>query len=375
MYRAVRQYWRQPEHFYWLTSFLAARDAQRATCRVIAAMVAALALVPLAMQWSPAGPQTDTARWIAAIVTVCGVGLALTWLRRRWPSHAQSAAFVVASALCIAAGALVMSDPHAGLLLAAGFAVLGGYASLFHTAGHLLFVLAVAEATALTLALRIADVGDPVSAAMALLTVTAVNIAVPSACHLMLYALDIDIDTDDIDKLTGLLNRPAFYRAAGNMVSRCRDDDKRLVLVLIDLDNMRLLRATDGEIACERARVAVAQTLRETTRHNAFVGRVGSDQYLIADTFSTPDSFPLVERVRKAVAGTPPRVTASIGVVSTPMRGLGSCPPDELLDELIGIATTAMKDARAAGGNQARYVNCEKPAALDSLRHCGEAET
>lgn len=373
MYRALLRYWRQPAHYYWLTSFLAARDAQQATCRMIAGLVAVLALVPLAMQWSPAGPHTDTARWIAAAATVCGAALALIWLRRRWPSHGQSAAFAVVSALCIAAGALVMSNALAGLLFAAGFAVLGGYVALFHTAGQLLLVLTVAEATALTLALRVADAGDPVSAVMVMLTVTAVNIGVPAACHLILRALDTDTDTD-IDTLTGLLNRASFYRAAGNMVSRCRDDDKRLVLVLIDLDNMRLLRATDGEIACERARVAVAQTLRETTRHNAFVGRLGHDEYLIADTFSTPDSFPLVERVRNAVASTPPRVTASIGVVSTLMRGLGSCPPDELLDELIGIATVAMNDARAAGGNQARYVTCDKPAVLDGLRRCSEGE-
>lgn len=374
MFTAVRHYWRQPEHFYWLTSFLAARDAQKATCRMIAAVVAALSLVPLAMQWSDAGPQSHLARWAATAVTVCGLALALAWLRRRWPSHAESAVFVVASTFCVAAGSLAMSDPHAGLLLGAGFAVLGGYVALFHTAGYLLAVLAVAEGTAVALAVRVWEAGDPVWAMVSLLIATAVNVAVPSASHLLLYALDIDVDKADIDNLTGLLNRAAFYRAAGHMVSRCRDDDQRLVLVLIDLDNMRLLKATDGEVACERARVAIAQTLRETTRHNAFVGRVGSDQYLIADTFSTPDSFPLVERVRTAIAGTPPRLTASMGVVSTPMRGLGSAPPDDLLDELIGIALTAMRDARAAGGNQARYVSCEKPAVLDNVRPSGRDE-
>jgi hypothetical protein len=63
-----------------------------------------------------------------------------------------------------------------------------------------------------------------------------------------------------------------------------------------------------------------------------------------------------------------------MGVVSTPMRGLCSAPPDDLLDELIGIATTAMHDARSAGGNQARYVNCDKPTVLDNVRPSGRDE-
>ncbi|MGE2715679.1 diguanylate cyclase domain-containing protein [Mycolicibacterium litorale] len=368
MFQAVRQYWRQPEHFYWLTSFLAAREAQSATCRLIAMFVATLGLVPLAMQWSDAGPQTGPGRGLAAVVTLSCLAMAALWLRRRWPSRRQSGVFVVVTAVNIAAGCLIMSDPAAGLLLATGFAVLGAYVALFHTARYIVLVFVVAEFTAIVLAFRLAETADPIWAVTSLAIALTVTVAVPFACHLLLYAIDIDIDNADIDPLTGLLNREAFYRAAGLVVARSRDDDQRLVLVVINLDNMRLLSETDGELACERARVSIGQTLRETTRRDAFVAHTGDDEYLIADTFPTPDSFPLVERVRTAIAATPPRVTASMGVVSTPMRGLGACPPSDLLDELITIATMAMYDARRAGGNQARYVSCDRPAVLDHVR-------
>lgn len=374
MFQAVRQYWRQPEHFYWLTSFLAAREAQSATCRLIAMFVATLGAVPLAMQWSPAGPDTPLERAIGGVVTVSCLVIAGFWLRLRWPSRRQSGLFVVLTSVSIAAGCLIMSDPATGLLLATGFAVLGAYVALFHTARYIVMVFALTEFTAVASAFRLSETAGPVWAVTALLIVMTVTVAVPFACHLLLYAVDIDVDNADIDPLTGLLNREAFYRAAGHVVCRSRDDDQRLVLVVINLDNMRLLCETDGEMACERARVAIGQTLREQTRHNAFVAHTGDDEYLIADTFSTTDSFPLVERVRKAVEATPPRVTASMGVVSTPMRGLGVCPPAELLDELITIATTAMYDARRAGGNQARYVSCDRPAALDHARRLGDDE-
>ena len=77
---------------------------------------------------------------------------------------------------------------------------------------------------------------------------------------------------------------------------------------------------------------------------------------MIADSFTTSDASPLVERVRGAIAAAPAGMTASIGVVSTPLSPLVARPPQDLLDKIVGIATEAMREARLAGGNQARYV-------------------
>jgi hypothetical protein len=56
------------------------------------------------------------------------------------------------------------------------------------------------------------------------------------------------------------------------------------------------------------------------------------------------------------VASTPQGITASLGVVCTPLRPLADRPPDEVVDELIGLATAAMFRAHRRGGNQAEYV-------------------
>lgn len=359
----ARRRWRAPDHFYWFTSFLAAREAQSATCRLVAVVVLTLSAMPVAAIWSPAGPQTPTARIVAIMIGAAGLGMALGWLRRRWPTRGQSKAFVVASGLCIAASCVIVADPRAGILWATTFAALGGYATLFHTARYTAVIVGLSMLTTAILAVRLAVDGDVVWAVCSAAFVIVVNIAVAMACHLMIGLLDVEAEQADIEHLTGLLNREAFYRTAGHVLSRSRDDDQQLVLLVINLDNLRLLYETDGAIAVERARVAIAQTLRENTRHNAFVAHVADDEFLIADTFSSTDSFPLVERVRSAIAATPPRVTASIGVVSTPMRGLSACPPQDLLDELIAIATAAMYKARRAGGNQARYEVCPRPSA------------
>ena len=46
----------------------------------------------------------------------------------------------------------------------------------------------------------------------------------------------------------------------------------------------------------------------------------------------------------------------SIGVVSTPLHPLAEHPPTEVLDEIVALASTAMYEARRAGGNQVRFV-------------------
>jgi hypothetical protein len=77
---------------------------------------------------------------------------------------------------------------------------------------------------------------------------------------------------------------------------------------------------------------------------------------LIADVFRAGDPSVLIERIRSALAAPPSRVRASIGTVSTPLQPLVSRPPHAVVDELLTIATTAMHEARRAGGDQHRLI-------------------
>ncbi|MET0900932.1 MAG: diguanylate cyclase [Mycobacterium sp.] len=349
-----------------MTAFLAARGLQTITCNVLAATVLCLAAVNVAMLWSTAGPHGTAQRIAVILVAAVCVAMSALWLRRRWPSRASSAAFVVTASLCIAVSCLAQSHPGAGLLGCTAFAALGGYIAFFHPPRVLAVNLALAATTSVLLAQRLAVETDAVVASCALVFIAVVTLSVPVACQGMVHLLGVDVLASEIDPLTGLLNREAFYRATGALITaRGRVDDRHLVVLLVTLDNFNLLRSTQGAIACDRAVVAVAQTLRETTRRNAVLGRIGAAEFVIADAFSSTDSSPLVERVRGAVATTPPKLTASIGVVCTPLAVLSDCPPHELLDELIGLSAQAMADARRGGGNQARYTVCPTPAALD----------
>jgi diguanylate cyclase (GGDEF)-like protein len=365
MAKALRRWWQQPDHFYWLTAFLAGRGAQVFTCRAVALCTFGIGAVAFAMLWSPNGPQTALAQYLVVGVAVCCTLKAVLWLRNIWPTRRWSSAYSVTTSLCVAASCLAQSNPVAGLFGTTAFAALAGYIAFFHTARLQVFNLAVTIATAVFLAVRVAEQDDVVWAACALAFVALTNLSVPFGSQAIVHLLGINVLSTDIDGLTGLLNRDAFYRTTGEFVSaRARIDDCYLMILLVSLDNFSLLTGTEGRVAGNRARVAVAQTLREMTRSNAIVAHIGEAEYLIADTFAIPDATPLVERVRGAIATTPPRLTASIGVVATPMRGLADCPPHELMDELVVIAESAMSDARRSGGNKSCTVVCATPTVL-----------
>lgn len=344
------------DQYYWFTAVLAARGMQTATCRLVAVCIAALGLIPVGLLASPTGPQGTVGRTAAVVIAVACFGLATVWLRDHWPSRAQSLLCVLVGSIGIGVSALIQTNPVVGLTGAASYAVLTAFVVCFHTQRLLVLVWTVAVFALGVLIVRLAAT-DLALAICAAGMIILLNVFVAFACRAMILLIQPDTHHGDIEQLTGLLRRDAFYQSVATLLaSRSRSDDKYLVVVAVNIDSFSLLLGLSGPSGGNRARVTVGQALRETVRHNAIVAHVSDDDFLIADTFTTADASPLVERIRGAIAGTPQRLTASIGVVCTPLPPLAAEPPDEVLDKLIAIATQAIEQARMAGGNQVRYV-------------------
>lgn len=358
--------WREPDHYYWVTASLAARGLQTMTCRVIALLTASFGVLPVVMIFSPAGPDGNAGRTIAVGIGVCRGLLALGWLRARWPSRAQSLVYIAVSALCITLAALTKQNPVSGLTTSMSFAALVGYTVFFHTPRYVFYLATMTVPTVLFLAARLAADGDPAWAVSLLGAVWVVMLSGALACQSLVHLLGIAVLPGEIQPLTGLLNRSAFYAAAGALIAaRCREDDRYLGVLIVELDNFGLLA---GRPEGDRAAVAAAQTLREVVRRDAVIAHTGEAEFIIADIFAAPDPDPLAKRIRGAIKTTPPNTSASIGVVLTPLPPLADCPPEELFDELIAMATALMHDARRSGGNRARHIVCPRPAALDDGR-------
>lgn len=343
------------DQYYWFTAVLAARGLQTAASRLVAVSIAVFGLLLVGMMASPLGPQGNM-RIVAVVIAVGSLVMAALWLRDRWPSREESLLCVVVGSVAVGVSSLIVSSPLIGFVGAATYVVLSVFVVCFHTVRLLALTWSVGAVVLGVLFVRLA-LSDLAVAICALLVIVLLNVFVAFTCRAVIRMLKPAADHGDIEQLTGLLHRDAFYRSVATLLaSRSRSDDQYLVVVAVNIDSFSLLLGLSGSRGGNRARVAVGQGLREIVRHNAIVAHVSDDDFLIADTFSISDASPLVERIRGAIVATPQRLTASIGVVVTPLPPLAAEPPDEVLDKLISVANEAIEQVRMAGGNQVRYI-------------------
>jgi diguanylate cyclase (GGDEF)-like protein len=350
----ARRWLHTEDHYYWITSYLAARGLQRATCRLIAANLLGLSVVPLILMLSELGPTGARNRWLAVAISVCCVAMGSLWLRSGWPTRLQSQLCVVIGSLCIAVSCLIEASPGLGLVGASTFIVVSSFTALFHDGRLLAYTWIVATATLVALAVRLVGVEPAVTVCgIALFVLT--NLFVVFVCRNLVRMANTQIHHSELEPLTGLLSREAFFDRVATMVAaRDRDDDRYLAIVVVSLDSFSLLTAMHGAAGGNEARVAVGHRLGETLRRDALLAHVGESEYLVADTFTSADAKVLTDRLQHSVRTAPYRLTASIGVVATPIAPLVGHPPLDVIEELITIATSNMYVARTKGGQRTR---------------------
>ena len=357
--------WRhRGDHYQWLTAFLAARDLQTLTCRVVAWSIIGLGVI--AMPVTIATPQHSIAYgpFAAAVVILCSGSMAAIWLRSEWPSWRQSMFCVTLGTLLIAAACLLLPNPVLALVGSTAFVMATAYTVFFHSRRLLLIIATIQAATLATLAWRL-FVADPIMAVSSVALVVSINVSVAFACELALKIAGSETNAGGIEPLTGLLNRQTFYDEVATLIgSRSRRDDRYFVLIVANLDSFSLLTAMSGKAGGNRARVAIGQRLRETVRGDAVIGHLGDSEYLVADVFTHADPSPLAERILSTIKSAPFQLTASLGVVSTPLQPLARQTSHDVLDELVTIATNAMYEARKAGGNQSCLLESPKLATV-----------
>jgi diguanylate cyclase (GGDEF)-like protein len=83
------------------------------------------------------------------------------------------------------------------------------------------------------------------------------------------------------DDLTGLFNRRGFLAVSEQQMKIARRRDKRLLLLYIDIDNMKQINDTFGHNQGDAALIAAATILRDTFRESDVIARVGGDEFVI----------------------------------------------------------------------------------------------
>jgi diguanylate cyclase (GGDEF)-like protein len=289
----------------------------------------------------------------SVLAAVIGLSMATLWLRG-WPTRRQSLAFILTGSVVIGIGILWDPQPLVGLMTCSALAVPAGYLAFFHTAKYMMLNFWLASAIAAWEAARLAAAGQPTLAFSGYFLVLELNVIVPLAIQIVVRALWLDLLRANRDPLTGLLNRRACDRAiVGRMLGGA--NHAFLAVAMVDLDSFKKLNDTHGHAAGDEALVAVAGALNAVSSGTAVVGRVGGEEFLIADIVTAEQKPGWGRQLCDAVAAIDAPVTASVGIATLALRGILNEHADHAFRKLVAHADNAMYEAKRCGGNQTRH--------------------
>lgn len=127
------------------------------------------------------------------------------------------------------------------------------------------------------------------------------------------------------DSLTGLPNRALFLDRVEHALQRRGHEEEKLAVMLIDLDDFKLVNDTRGHATGDALLVAVAERLRSCMRAEDTAARLGGDEFAVLTEGlpSAEEARALAERVLTAlrdpygIADEPITVRASVGVATS----------------------------------------------------------
>ncbi len=161
------------------------------------------------------------------------------------------------------------------------------------------------------------------------------------------------------DTLTGVASRDAFFAAANALINERRRAFRPLSVVMIDLDDFKLVNDEAGHAAGDRVLAGVAACCRQSLRDGDVIGRLGGDEFAALLPGAGPvDAQTVIDRIRGKLAreaGTDTlagrSVTVSIGLALYREGEGGIGPAMERADLALYAAkpATAKRRQRAAG--------------------------
>jgi diguanylate cyclase (GGDEF)-like protein len=168
------------------------------------------------------------------------------------------------------------------------------------------------------------------------------------------------------DNLTDLFNRRFFRSQLEIEMSRTKRTGHNCSLMMIDLDNFKLLNDTFGHLEGDRFLAEFAGVMKENVRSTDLIYRYGGDEFsvLMPET-SAFEALKTGERFRKKLMAMPqktsPGISLSIGISEyTPYSSFD-------MDDFVHSADLAMYEAKKGGKNRVCLDHrCQEAASQDS---------
>ncbi len=194
-------------------------------------------------------------------------------------------------------------------------------------------------------------VPDPISPRRReMLEVIANQVAV-SLQNARLYARMEELATTD--ELTGLPNRRTFEDRLEKAVARHRRGERRLGLIMLDVDHFKAVNDTYGHAVGDRVLERVADVLQESVREIDVPARFGGEEFaVVLEEANREQASMVAERIRSDIEALD--FEAAEGRFScTVSLGVSLWPEDaSQLDELVECADEALYASKEGGRNQ-----------------------
>lgn len=105
-----------------------------------------------------------------------------------------------------------------------------------------------------------------------------------------------------IDDLTGLYNRRGFFTLSEQQRKLADRQNKKLVLIYCDLDNLKAINDHQGHRMGDHALVTVAELLKTTFRESDIMARMGGDEFAILAIEAETNGDRMINRLSKSFA-------------------------------------------------------------------------
>jgi diguanylate cyclase (GGDEF)-like protein len=159
----------------------------------------------------------------------------------------------------------------------------------------------------------------------------------------------------DRDPLTGFFNHRYLHERLSEEIVRAVRNRQPLSVIMLDLDDFKLVNDTFGHVYGDQVLVRVADLVRSTLRASDVAARYGGDEFaLILPETGRDEAARVADRILEAFQASPfvaegrrpVPIGASIGIATHPFDGRSAT-------DLIAIADLGMYDAKDAGGGLA----------------------
>ncbi|HHY37309.1 MAG TPA: diguanylate cyclase [Firmicutes bacterium] len=157
------------------------------------------------------------------------------------------------------------------------------------------------------------------------------------------------------DSLSGLYNRAEFMNLAQREIALAKSNNEELSLLIMDLDNFKLINDTYGHGAGDELIRKMGRMIKAGFRKSDIAGRIGGEEFaVVLKNASLAEAKIVAEKFRESVAGEKViyggqeiSFTVSIGVAAIPDKS------DDIngLEAILKMADDALYRAKAMGRN------------------------